>query len=152
MGDDRAVSTTLGYVLNLAVATLLLTGLLVAGGGLVEDQRERATRAELRVLGQQLAADLAAADRLAAAADPGDTVRVDRDLPATVTGSTYAIEVVGGTDPALVLDAERFDVTVRVSLAVETELESSSVTGGTVRVVYGDFDADPAGELEVRDG
>ena len=62
---DRGVSTILGYSLNLVVATLVVKGVLIAAGSLVESQRDQAARAELNVVGERLVADLETADRLA---------------------------------------------------------------------------------------
>lgn len=149
--DERGVSTTLGYVLNLTVATLVVTGLLVASGGIVADQRELTTRSELRVIGQQLAADLVAADELAATAESGDTVRIERELPQDVAGRTYAVEVLpGGGQPYLELSATGSDVTVTVELALETPIVESSVNGERVRIRYADVDGDSDSELEVE--
>ncbi|WP_435179150.1 DUF7266 family protein [Halorussus sp. AFM4] len=156
--DDRGVSTALGYVLNLTVATLVVTGLLVASGGVVEDQRQQTVRSELRVVGQQFAADLAAADELAATAEPGDTVRIERQLPREVAGRTYTVDLVEPADQpcpgeaCLVLSATGSDVTVQVALALETPVAASSVNGGPVRVRYADPDGDSTYELEVTDG
>lgn len=149
--DERGVSTTLGYILNLTVATLVITGLLVAGGDVVADQREQTTRSELRVIGQQFAADLVAADELAATADPGDTVRVERQLPDEVAGRTYGIEVVNpvGGQPYLELSAIGSDVTVEVPLSLETPVAESSVNGQRVVIRYVDSDGDSTYELEV---
>ncbi|KPN31415.1 hypothetical protein SY89_02161 [Halolamina pelagica] len=83
LGDDRAVSTTLAYTLTLSITAVLVSGLLIAGGGLIEDQREAITRDELTVSGQQLAGGLEDADRLAGAAENG-IVEVDIWLPADV--------------------------------------------------------------------
>ena len=155
--DDRGVSTALGYVLNLTVATLVVTGLLVASGGIVEDQREQTIRSELRVVGQQFAADLAAADELAATAESGDTVRIERQLPQEVAGRTYSIDVVepGPGQPCpgeacLVLSAAGSDPTVEVALALETPVAASSATGGRVRIRYADPDGDSTHELVVE--
>lgn len=147
--DARAVSTTLGYTMNVAVATLLLTGLLIAGGNVVDDERERTIRAELRVVGQQLAADLTAADRLVVGLDSSAVVRYERDLPPAVAGSPYTVEVVGGADPHLVLSTDDPDVTVRVSLTAESALHSSAVAGGDVVIRWADPDGDADYELEV---
>ena len=74
MTDDRAVSATLGYVLVIGITTILISGLFLAAGGFVENQHERAIRAELEVVGNRLAADIAAVDRLAlAAGSSGET-------------------------------------------------------------------------------
>ncbi|MFC4549507.1 MULTISPECIES: DUF7266 family protein [Halorussus] len=146
--DERGVSTTLGYALSLTVATLLVGGLLIAGGGFVEDQRERTVRNELEVIGQQVSADVAAVDRLAQTVETG-TVTVDRNLPERVTGKQYTIAVrADGADRYLVLSVDRPEVSVRVELTSETTVAETAVSGGDVRVVY-----DPsADELEVQHG
>ncbi|NHN58346.1 MULTISPECIES: hypothetical protein [Halorussus] len=156
--DDRGVSTALGYVLNLTVATLVVTGLLVASGGIVEDQRKQTVRSELRVVGQQFAADLSAADELAATANAGDTVRIERRLPREVAGRSYTVDLVepGPGQPCpgetcLVLTATGSDVTVALPLALEISVASSSTNGGRVSIRYADPDADSTYELEVAD-
>lgn len=134
----RAVSTTLGYVLMLGIVTLLLTGLLFASTDFVADQREGTVRSELRVLGQQVADDLAAADRLVRASDGGTTVTVARTLPNEVTGTAYTVAVKpGASQPTtLVLASPDTDVTVEVNVWVETDVVASTVTGGRIEVVY----------------
>jgi hypothetical protein len=152
--DDRGVSTTLGYILNLTVATLVVTGLLVAGGDMVADQREQTTRSELRVIGQQLAADLVAADELAATmdGDGDDTLRIERQLPREVAGRTYSVELrnPGSDQPYLRLSATGTDVSVRVELALETPVVESSVNGQQILIRYANPDGDSTHELEVQ--
>lgn len=147
--DERAVSTTLGYALNLAVATLLVSGLLIAGGGFVKDQRERTAHSQLQVIGQQIAADVAAADRLANTGGTIDSVIVGRDLPETVTGAGYSIAVQSdATGAYLTLSTTSPDVSVRVNVTSETSVTETGISGGDVRVVY-----DPStDELEVQNG
>lgn len=142
---SRGVSTALGYVLNLGVATLLVTVLLLSAGTLVEDQRDRATDTELDVIGGRLAADLAAADRLARTDDP-TTVRVEADTPARVAGSYYRIRV--NASGELVLHAHQPDVQVVVPFETTTDVAPSTVDGGELAVVY-----HPGNDtLEVTDG
>lgn len=147
MSDTRGTSTTLGYVLTLGITSILITGLLFGAGGLVEDQRERTVRSELQVLGQMVAADVSAADRLATAGDATGSIR--RDLPPTVAGSSYTLEVVSEsqTETYLRLSTDDPAVTVEVDMALRTTLVESSVTGGRVVVTY-----DPVTGLEVTDG
>ena len=136
---SRGVSTALGYVLNLGVATLLVTVLLLSAGTLVEDQRDRAAETELDVVGERLAADLAAADRLARTNDP-TTVRVEADVPVRVAGSYYAVRVNESGNGDLVLEAEQTAVQVVVPFESTTEVESSTVDGGDLAVVYDPVD------------
>lgn len=138
MTDDgrRAVSTTLGYVLMLSVASLLVVGLLTAGGGFVSDQRERVVRAELEVVGQQVASDVMAADRLVRASDDPTTVRITDSRPDDVTGSPYRVTLVDDGDPHLELETAEPSVQVTVQLSTATAVRESSVNGGDVVVRY----------------
>lgn len=136
--DERAVSITVGYALNLVVAAVLVAGVLTATGGMVEDRRESAVRTELSVLGQRVAADLSSADRLAQVAtdDPGanPSVSVETTLPRRVAGTHY--EVVVGTSPAeLVLRSDSPEVTVTVAYHSATAVRETTVRGGDLRIV-----------------
>jgi hypothetical protein len=89
--DERGAATTLGYALSLGITSLLVTGLLFTGGTFVEDQRDRAVRSELRVVGQQVADGVGSADRLAATTREGGAVELRRTLPDDVAGSGYRL-------------------------------------------------------------
>jgi len=143
---SRGQSIALDYTLGLGVGFLLITGLVVAGGNYVTDQRDRAQQTELRVVGQQLAADIEAADRLAASTTSGD-VRIERSLPSTVARSTYSIEVVADEDPWLVLSSHSAPVEVRIELTNRTALVPTTINGGLVVVDY-----TASGELELKPG
>lgn len=132
---DRAVSVAVNYVLTLTIATLLLSGLAVTAGGLIEAQSEEAIRSELDVLGQQLAANIESADRLATVAK-GNTaeVRIESALPTRVAGSGYTIDVAGDTIVLRTTDPEvsvSVQFTVSDGTAVETE---RTVRGGNVLI------------------
>lgn len=147
-GDGRGVSTAVGYVLVLGIVTLLVTGLLYASSDFVADQREQTVRNELRVLGQQVADDLAAADRLVRASDGATVVTVTRALPETVTDTTYTVEVVPGAGPptTIVLTSADPEVEVEVTVRVESDVVASTVAGGRIDVVH------TASGLEVQNG
>jgi FlaG/FlaF family flagellin (archaellin) len=153
VGDDRAVSPVFGYALTLSISTLLITGLLVAASGYVESQSRLTAENELNVVGQQVAADLAAADRLSRTdgANP-DTLSITRAVPDRIVGSAYRIHLLndteGPTQPYLELRAVDPDVTVTVGvpLAPASSVEESSVGGGRFAV---EINAD--GDLVIRD-
>ena len=144
--DRRGVSTALGYVLTLSVATLLVGGLLVGLGSFVDDHRTGTARDELRVIGQQVASDLSAADRLAGIGSPTE-VRLHRQLPDSVTGSTYRIEVTDGDPVRIELRTTTPEVVVELTVHLETPVVDSDVGGGDFLVRL-----TPGGELEVADG
>lgn len=140
---SRATSTPLGYVLTLTIATLLVSGLLVSAGAVVEDRREAAAREQLEVAGQRLAADIATADRLVEA--DGEEVAVRTDAPGTVVGGSYSVTVEATPgESRLRLTADDPDVTVEVPFANQTAVRNTSVRGGDLRVVL------DGNELEVE--
>ncbi|NIB99062.1 hypothetical protein [Halobacterium sp. R2-5] len=142
--DDRGVSTALGYVLNVGVAAILVTMLLFSAGSLVETQRDRAVETELRVVGDRVAADLAAADRLARASD-GGSVEYVVEAPPNVAGLRYDVAVNESGDDTVVLDRARSDVTITVEYHTEVPVENATVSGGDFVVVY------DGSRLEVED-
>ena len=150
--DSRGVSVTVNYALNLVIATMLIAGVLTATGGMVDDRRESAARTELSVLGERVAADLMAADRLAVvgsedpAADP--TVEIEVSLPDRVAGTRYKVSI----DPSsseIVLVADAVDVTVRVGFHHEMWVEATTVRGGDLRITL-NTNPDP-NQLEVSE-
>ncbi|MFB6087730.1 MAG: hypothetical protein ABEJ85_04350 [Haloarculaceae archaeon] len=135
---DRGVSTVLGYVLSLAIMTILITGLLATGSSLVADQTEKVVRSELRVIGNQIAADLTTVDRLALSGDEVN-VRLTRDLPASVAGTSYRINVSrpGGDGPVEIrLTSNDPEVDVTVTVNNETAVAERTVSGGKIVVRY----------------
>ena len=136
---DRGVSPVFAYVLTLGISSLLVAGLLIAAGGYVETQREATSRSELRVLGQQVSADIAAADRLTRT-EGATEVSISRTLPERVVGSQYSLSVRTGsddpTDPYLELTTVRPDVTVEVGVATETDVSATTIGGGDMVVEY----------------
>ena len=138
-GRDRGVSPVVAYVLTLGISSLLIAGLVIAAGGYVETQREATSRSELRVLGQQVSADIAAADRLTRT-EGATEVSISRPLPERVVGSQYSVSVRtnsnGPTDPYLELTTVRPDVTVEVGVATETDVRETTVSGGGIVVEY----------------
>ncbi|MDB9278812.1 hypothetical protein PN416_00895 [Halorubrum ezzemoulense] len=144
-GTDRAVSVTVGYVMTLAISTLLLSGLFVAGGSFVETQRERAAQGELTVVGERVAADLGTVDRLAVSASARGELTINRSLtlPDRAAGTVYRIRVrAGDTRGTLALESDRTDATVEVPFRTSdaVDVRNTTVAGGDLRIWW-----DPAG-------
>jgi hypothetical protein len=143
--DERGAATTLGYALSLGITSLLVTGLLFTGGTFVEDQRERAVRSELRVVGQQVADGIGSADRLAMTTAGGGWVTLDRDLPDDIAGSGYRVSLnrLGDDDirPVYELTLESFDpaVTERTRVFSDAAVYAPyDVDGGRIAVQSND--------------
>ncbi|MFB6156543.1 MAG: hypothetical protein ABEJ34_01710 [Haloferacaceae archaeon] len=151
-GDDRAVSTALGYVLLLAVAALLVSGLLAATGTFIDGQRDSTVREGLSVSGQQAAGAIETADRLVRSSDATpSTLVVQQRLPRRIAGTGYTIEVnVTGTDVTLELSpavpGALSSDTVTVPVSNRTAVAETSIQGGTIEVRF------DGGKLEVSSG
>lgn len=150
--DNRGVSPVFSYVLTLSVASLLVGGLLISAGGFVDDQRKNTAKSELQVIGQQVSADISAADRLArtATTEDIDDIRVRRGLPQEVVGTPYRIEVVhsgGSSEPQLRLSSPQLDVVVTVGIASKIAVDGSA-DGGDVVVQIDTSTGDPEVKLQ----
>lgn len=145
---DRGVSSAFGYVLTLAIATLLVSGLLIAGGNFVGDSRDRVVRQELEVIGQHTAANIEMADRMVLAGDDTSTVTLNQTFSQRVTGLTYQIELVEEEDPYLRLNATGQDISVLVNVDNSTAVGESYADGGEVAVVYDESED----ELVIQNG
>ena len=137
--DDRAVSVTVGYTLNLAIAAVLFSALLIAGSGLIDDQTRTVTHDELSVTGQQLAAELSAADRLVRAGESHESVElsIQTELPERTAAGGYTVTI-GHSDGDGTIDLETTgpNVEVTVPFRSSTEIENTTLSGGTVRIEY----------------
>lgn len=140
--NDRGVSVTVNYALNLMIATVLVSGLLVATGNVVEDRRESAVESELTVVGDRLVAELSAADRLASVGGSDADVRVEIDLPNAVAGTNYRLAV---NDTRILLTTDAPEVSVRVPIRTRLAVESAALGGGDLVVSLTD-----SGSLEVE--
>lgn len=140
---DRAVSTTLSYVLTLSITALLASGLILAAGSTIESRQQSVVEEELEVIGQQFASKMLAADRLATSG--GETVRVELTAPSQVAGSSYRLTVADGSPPTIRLEAENVEVSVTVTVPLDTPVVNTSVRGGNARIVLTE-----SGKLEVR--
>lgn len=141
--NDRGVSITISYIMNLTLAMILITGLLTTTGNIVENRQQEAIRTELGVVGQRIAANLMTADRMVTAG--GDDVRVTTNVPGEVAGSEYSITInAAGTRPYAQLESVDPEVRVRVYFTNETAVERTTVDGGDLTIELVD------GELEVN--
>lgn len=141
--SDRGLSAALGYILTLSITTLLISGLFITAGSVVDTQRQQATTQELTVHGERLAADLMTVDRLS---ENGAAVELEVDLPTSVGGSTYQIEI---TEERIELRSDHVDEPVQISFTADHDVsiaDTDSISGGSVIIEFVD------GGIEVRNG
>lgn len=139
MNNRRGQTVTLEYVLGVAIASILIVGLVSAGAAFVDHQGKQAARAELRVVGQQIASDIEAADKLVSSSRKNTTVRLERYLPRDTAGG-YTVRVIELSDPRLNLSSNTHDVSVSVEFTNSTSVAGSAVSGGPVLINYTEND------------
>lgn len=139
--DERAVSITVGYVLNFAIATVLFSALLIGGSGLIESQTRIVTQDELSVTGQQLASELSSADRLVRA-ETGkegtpEELRLRTELPERTAAGSYTITIEHtGTEGTIELRSTNPEVVVEIDFRSETSVQDVRVNGGSTVIEY----------------
>ncbi|AUX07958.1 hypothetical protein AArcSl_0303 [Halalkaliarchaeum desulfuricum] len=155
---DRALSTTVNYVLALAITSILISGLLIAGSGYMESQRTIAVGNALEVQNEQLADSIGEIDRLAATIedDEGEAaIRVN--LLDRVIDRSYEIAVVNetGTDDLRYtyrLEATSGDVERDTLVKTSTPIQETSIRGGSTVIHYDTEIGDPVLVIESDDG
>lgn len=131
--DDRGISTVVSHVMSVGITTLLIISLVATATGFLEGQQHRSATQELETIGNRLAGELAAADRLAR---HSDGVNVTTTLPETIAGSTYSVQLQHGTcgavatNTCLRLVASEYDTSTIVPVQNETELFLDSGPNG----------------------
>jgi len=136
--DTRAVSTGVDHVLTLAIAAILISGLLVASDGLFTDQRENAAERELTVIGEHLALEIGQVDRLNDEGDDaGAILRTEHSYSAA--GSSYTVELDDSDDDdpgdtKLTLNSSETSASVDVYLRTNSEITPNEISGGDILI------------------
>lgn len=136
MRANRGVATALGYVLTLAITATLVSGLLIAGGNLVQDQRDKVVENELQVVGEQLVSHINAADRLNESGQGDTNVSIEQPFTSDVAGESYRVTLEEREDPRLRLETSRSNIAVNIPLTNTTAMGESTASGGTVVIEY----------------
>lgn len=155
--DDRGVSITVTHALTIAITTVLIAMLLMAGGTLLENEKENSAQTSLETVGERLSDEISNVDR--AAVRTNDEVTATADHPRTVAGSSYTVELLtaddcqdaplleGSTD-CLRLTATDADSVVYVPVKVDATVnDGDPVSGGTIEIRYR-----PTGEISIHGG
>lgn len=139
--DNRAVSTGVDHVLTLAIAAILISGLLVASDGLFTDQRENAAERELTAIGERLALEISQVDQLNGDGDDAEAI-LRTEHPHSAAGSSYTIRLTDSSgepgNAVLTLNSTETSASIEVYLRTDSEIASNEVSGGDVLIELGD--------------
>ncbi|MXR52213.1 hypothetical protein GRX03_11445 [Halovenus sp. WSH3] len=139
---SRGVSITLNYVLVLGISSVLVTGLIVAGGTFVEDQRDDVAEGEANVIGTHIAGNIEQVDRYVEAGNGTETAYVNQTFQPDVSGAPYRVTLVepdASTELArLRIDVQGSSASVEINVSVRTPVIESQADGGAIAVIYDD--------------
>lgn len=141
--DRRAVSVTITHVLTIGITTILISGLLIGTGTLLDSQKDRATYDEKSTIGDRLATEITAVSHSAAESSEDDVIEVRTEHPRQLSGGQYFIKIIDGDscvwdgDYCLELrSGQTEDVQVPFSLG---ENAPEAATGDDTRVQGGEI-------------
>ena len=137
--DRRAVSVTITHVLTIGITTILISGLLIGTGTLLDSQKDRATYDEKSTIGDRLASEITAVEQSALRADDEDDIDVvvRTEHPRQLSGGQYFVTLsdscdVWDRDHCLVLESGQTE-DVEVPLHLDGDVETDeSVQGGEI--------------------
>jgi hypothetical protein len=137
--DQRGVSIALTHVLTMGITAVLISGLIIAAGGAVETQGERAAQGELTTIGERLGTELTALHRVAGPTN--STMTIETSHPERVVNTGYRVRLTSNysncqTDACLVLETRAIETPVVISIRDDIDTVESTAQGGEIRLVH----------------
>jgi len=120
--DSRAVSIAITHALTIAITTVLISGLLISSGELLESQQQRVGEEQFDDIGADMISLINSLDRLNATGE-NVTASVTPSYPERVAGHSWKVELSGGgqnrfgTTHALNISSDSFDRTIQYPLS-----------------------------------
>jgi len=147
--DQRGVSVALTHVLTMGITAVLITGLIIAASGVIDTQRERAVQGELTTIGERLAAELTALDRVANSTN--STMTIETAHPKMVVNSRYQVRLISDssvcqTGSCITLNAQGAEASVVISIDENINVINSTVSGGEIQLIHDGTEVQIKGE------
>lgn len=119
--DTRAVSIAVTHGLTIAITAVLISGLLIGAGDVLQRQEQRVAEEQFDEIGSDMVSQVNSLDRLN---ETGDDVQVTVQprYPEQVAGHTWNVEFAGsdqnpfGTEYALNITSDALDRTIQYPL------------------------------------
>ena len=134
--DTRGVSIALTHALTLGITALLIAGLVLGAGQLLDEQAEDTTRSGLYDVSESLTNELVAVDRITGPGTNGRTT-VHVGLPQRLGNDQYTVALVEQGDTGVVFaNSSSPTMSAKVGVEYEADICEQRLLGGPVRVVY----------------
>lgn len=135
--DTRAVSITTGYIINVGIATLVLSTLLLGMQGTFDNIERTTANTQSEAVAEKIAAEMVQADRLARV-DAQSSGMITFELRDSVGGSDYSVEV---TKDYVNISTDSHVTSLGYNIT--SEVNSSEFSGGGEIDVEYDGEPDP---------
>jgi hypothetical protein len=130
--DTRAVSIAITHALTVAITTVLVSGLLISSGTLLESQEERVGTEQLSEIGSDLVSYINEFDRLnETGTDVTATVRPN--YPDRIV-DTYVYNVELYDDGTLEVRSNRLGKSVEYEIDTDTDIEGGNAASGNIEI------------------
>jgi hypothetical protein len=137
-GKDSAVSITVGYVLNIGIATLVLSSFLLGMQGTFRNVEDTVSESQAESLAQKVSTEVTQADRLARIGD-GSSGVVTFEIPDTIGDSGYDVNV---TEDEVVVSTSTGGV-VTQGYNTTSDVDGGLLTPGSENTIEYDGSPDP---------
>lgn len=136
MTDDRAVSIAITHALTIAITTVLLSGLLISSGALLESQEQRVSNQQLSEIGSDVLSYLHDFDRMSSSGEDVQSTVTPNYPDRIVDSYAYTIELreTANGYAGIEIRTHRLDQSVQYEIALETDIQESTVRGGDVEI------------------
>lgn|GEM_PF-5559387 len=125
-GRERAdaISTTIGYVINLAVISLMITLAVLLTQAAVDDVNNRASEREAAAVAEHVASEIEAVDSVVSSGSRYGDTTVEKELSLPDSSAGYSVNVTYGADGGEVVVSSKRGV---VSAGFENETRVDTV-------------------------
>ena len=125
--DERAISIAVTHALTVAITAILVTGLLISSGTLLESQEEDVGQRQLSDIGSDAATYINEFDRLNRTGTDV-TASVEPNYPARVVDS-YSYRIALFSDGTLVVESPGLGELAEYRIDTDTDIEGGTVPG-----------------------
>lgn len=131
---DRAVSVAVTHALTIAISTVLVSGLIIGAGTLLESQEQNVGEDQLREVGSDAASYINTFDRLNRTGE-NVTVTAEPDYPERILDSyRYTIALNSTGTSRLIVRSEQLGRSVEYPIETHTTVTNSATSGADVTI------------------
>lgn len=146
--DSRGVSPAVTQALTIGISTILVTGILLGGGQLIENQKESIAREGLVDIGSGIAADLVRLDQFNTSSLDSNIAFTSR-YPDRIADEQYRIKLVPTSSRTnIYVNLTSSDYSTVVRFQNQSNVCPSTADGGRLTVRYDTTSGDNCMEIE----